>query len=152
MRRPAFAAAIVGLGALLFSGSAQACTCAKLPAQAAFRQADAAIAGRLMRVETVDRFSANYLYRVRRVYKTGPGLKGGETVWIRSGPNGASCGLPRDKKRWYGLFLGRNEDGWHGGLCGIRAPREIAAAAAGSRRGDDLAATGSGAAVPGCAS
>lgn len=139
LRRLPSAAAIVALGALVFAGSAQACSCAELSPRAALRQADGAIVGRLIRVDPVDRFAADYLYRVRRVYKRGPGLRAGGTVSIHSGVNGASCGLPVDEARWYGLFLGRSGDRWRGGLCGLATPREIAAATA-PQRGDDLAA------------
>jgi hypothetical protein len=130
--------AIVVLGALLFSSGAQACSCINLPPRAALRQADAAISGRLMRVGSVDRFGADYLYRIQRVYKAGPGLKAGATVSVRSGPNGASCGLPIDWDRRYGLFLSRSGDRWRGGLCALATPGEIAAAAASAQRGDNL--------------
>jgi hypothetical protein len=130
--------AIVVLGALLFSSGAQACSCVEMSPRAALRQADGAVSARLIRVDPVDRHGADYLYRVRRVYKKGPGLRPGEAVSVHSGINGASCGLPDDKVRWYGLFLSRREGQWSGGLCGMAAPREIAAAARGRHRGDDL--------------
>jgi hypothetical protein len=133
--------AIVVLGALLFSSGAQACSCLELAPRAALRQADAAVAARLIRVDPVDRYGADYLYRVRRVYKQGPGLRPGGTVSVHSGINGASCGLPDDKVRWYGLFLSRRGSQWSGGLCGIAAPGEIAAAARRLSRNDDLASS-----------
>ncbi|MET0306099.1 MAG: hypothetical protein ABW196_07705 [Solirubrobacterales bacterium] len=131
--------AIVVLGALLFSSAAQACTCLEMSPRAALRQADGAVSARLIQIDPVDRYGADYLYRVRRVYKPGPGLRAGETVSVHSGINGASCGLPDDNARWYGLFLSRREGQWSGGLCGIAPPREIAAAARALRRGDELA-------------
>jgi hypothetical protein len=151
VRRPAFAAAIVVLGALLFSSAAQACSCLEMSPRAALRQADGAVSARLIRVDPVDSYGADYLYRVRRVYKQGPGLRPGGTVTVRSGVNGASCGLPDERLRWYGLFLSRRGGRWSGGLCGIAAPREIAAAARGLHRGDDLTSSASGS-TPDCAS
>lgn len=151
MRRPAFAVAIVVLGALLFSSGAQACSCLEMSPRAALRQADGAVSARLIRVDPADRYGADYLYRVRRVYKKGPGLQSGETVTVHSGINGAGCGLPRDKVSWYGLFLARRGSQWSGGLCGIAAPREIAAAARALHQGDDVASS-TLAFTPDCAS
>ncbi len=151
VRRPVFAAAIVVLGALLFSSAAQACTCAKLAPRAALRQADAAVSARLIRMDPVDRYGADYLYRVRRVYKKGPGLRPGGTVSVHSGISGASCGLPDDRVRWYGLFLSRQGSQWRGGLCGITAPGEIATAARQLGRNDDLTSSVPGS-TPDCAS
>jgi hypothetical protein len=136
------AAAVVGLGALSFSSSAQACSCARMSPEAALRQADAAIVGRLIEVVPVDDYSAEYHYLVRRSYKRGTGIRAGGMVAVRSGRNGASCGLPSDESRWYGLFLNSNEGRWTGGLCGLVAPRRLAAAAAEVRRGDELTAGG----------
>lgn len=139
------------MSALVLATGAQACSCHELTPRAALRQADAAIAARLVRVEPVDRYGSDYLYRVRRIYKGAHGLQAGGTVSVRSGVNGASCGLPDDKDRWYGLFLSRSGNRWRGGLCGLAAPREIAAAAAEARRGDDLTAPATGAGLS-CAS
>lgn len=144
--------AIVSLGALLFSSGAQACSCLELSPRAALRQSDAAITGRLIRVDPVDRFGADYLYRVQRVYKAGPGLRAGGTVSIHSGVNGASCGLPADTARPYGLFISRSENRWRGSLCAITTPRDIAAAAGKVRRGDDLTAAAASSSSLGCAS
>lgn len=143
--------AIVVLGALLFSSGAQACSCLEMSPRAALRQADGAVSARLIRVDPADRYGADYLYRVRRVYKQGPGLRSGGTVTVHSGINGASCGLPDDKLRWYGLFLARRGSQWSGGLCGIAAPREVAAAARALNRGDDLTSLALGF-TPDCAS
>lgn len=138
MRRLALIAVIVGLGALLFSSSAQACSCMERTPREALREADAAIVGRLVRVVPTNAYSAEYRYLVRRAYKGGGGIQAGETISVRSGLNGASCGLPADKQRWYGLFLNRGGARWMGGLCGLVAPRQLSAAAAGLRHGDDL--------------
>jgi hypothetical protein len=137
--------AIVVLGALLFSSGAQACSCIERTPRQALREADAAIVGRLVEVVPANGYSATYNYLVRRVFKRGKGLRAGETVSVRSGLNGASCGLPVDEEHWYGLLLYRSEKRWTGGLCGLVAPRQLSAAAVALRKGDGLAtAAGSG--------
>lgn len=149
MRRPAFAVAIVVLGALLFSSGAQACSCIERTPRQALREADAAIVARLVEVVPANGYSAEYHYLVRRAYKGGKGIRAGETISVRSGLNGASCGFPRGEERWYGLFLYRSGNRWTGGLCGTVAPRQLSAAASALREGDDLA---SAAGSDGCAS
>lgn len=145
MRRPAFAAAIVVLGVLLFSSSAQACSCIERTPRQALREADAAVVARLVEVVPGNGYSAQYRYLVRRVYKGGRAVRAGKTVSVRSGVNGASCGFPVDEDRWYGLFLDRSGNRWTGGLCGLVAPRQLAAAASSSNRDDRAAgAAGSG--------
>lgn len=145
-RRFPIALAIVILGALCFSSGAQACSCVELAPRAALRQSDAAITGRLIRVEPVGRYGADYVYRIGRVYKRGPGLEAGGTVVVRSAVDGAACGLPDDRARWYGLFLGRSDGLWRGGLCGITTPRKLTAAAKAERRGDSVEASAAGSA------
>jgi hypothetical protein len=140
VRRPAFAVAIVVLGALLFSSGAQACSCIKRTPRQALREADAAVVARLVKVVPANSYSAQYHYLVRRAYKRGTGIQAGETISVRSGVNGASCGFPVDKDRWYGLFLYRSGNRWTGGLCGLVAPRQLSAAASALHKGDDLAA------------
>lgn len=121
--------AIVVLGALLFSSGAQACSCLERTPRQALREADAAVVARLVKVVPEKGYSAQYHYLVRRAYKGGKSVQAGETVVVRSGINGASCGFPADKERWYGLFLDRSENRWTGGLCGLVAPRQLSAAA-----------------------
>lgn len=144
MRRPAYAVAIVVLGALLCSSGAQACSCIERSPREALREADAALIGRLVKIVSINGYSAEYYYLVRRVYKGGKGIQAGETVSVRSGVNGASCGFPVDEDRLYGLFLHRSGNRWTGGLCGLIAPRQLSAAASALHKGDDLkAAAGS---------
>jgi len=112
-------AAIAILGALVFTGSAQACSCAPLPPGEAMQRADAAIAGRLVEVIPRGRVRAVYRYRVRRVYKPGAGLRRGQLVSVRSTRSSAACGLPTRKGRRYGLLLSRQRGGWTSGLCGL---------------------------------
>jgi hypothetical protein len=134
---------------------AQACSCIDRTPREALREADAAIVGRLVEVVPTNAYSAEYRYLVRRAYKGGRGIRAGETIAVRSGVNGASCGLPVDEERWYGLFLYRSGSGsgWSGGLCGLVASRQLSAAAAALRRGGDLTAPAASSAGPGgCAS
>jgi hypothetical protein len=137
------AAAIAGLGALAFAGSAQACSCAPLEPAAALQRSDAAIVARLVEVVPRDRLWADYRYRVQHVYKSGRGLVRGAVVTVRSARGGAACGLSRGIGRRYGLLLDevhvgpvrgakrepRGEYRWRGGICGVLAPRELRAAA-----------------------
>ena len=136
--------AIVVLGALLFSSGAQACSCIERPPRQALREADAAIVARLVKVVPANGYSAEYHYLVRRVYKRATGIQGGETIAVRSGIDGASCGFPVDEERWYGLFLSRSGKRWTGGLCGLVAPRQLSAAASALRKGDGQASVAGG--------
>jgi hypothetical protein len=119
LRRPLIAAAIAVLGALVFTGSAQACSCAPLPSGEAMRRADAAISGRLLEVVPRSRLQAVYRYRVRRVYKNGRGIRRGQIVSVRGARSSAACGLPRQTGRRYGLLLSWQRGGWSSGLCAL---------------------------------
>jgi hypothetical protein len=129
--RRLFGAAIVGLGLLVFAGSAQACSCARRSPGEALRAADAAIAGELLEVVPRDEYVADYRYEVMAVYKKGPGIRRGRTVIVRSGRDGAACGLPVGTGRRYGLLLGEEAGGgWVGGSCGVLEPGKLRLAAA----------------------
>jgi hypothetical protein len=119
VRRLSLASAIVVLGALVFTTGAQACSCAQMTPREAMRQADAAIAGRLVKVVPRSRSQAEYRYRVQRVYKRGPGIRRGQVISVFSARHSASCGLPERTGRRYGLALARLEGHWVGGLCGL---------------------------------
>lgn len=129
MRRLSHAAAIVALGALVLAGSAQACSCAQMAPGEAIRRADAAIVGELVEVVPRGSLRADYLYRVQRVYKRGPGISREATVSVRSVADSAGCGLPHRTGRRYGLLLVRGEGRWTGGLCGVLKPRLLDSAA-----------------------
>ena len=134
--RRLFVAAIVGLGLLVLTGSAQACSCAPMPAKAAVRQADAALVGKLLKVVPRDRSQADYRYRVQRVYKDGGDLVRGEVISVRSARAAAACSLPGGLGRSYGLLLrtgSANAGGarWWSGRCGVLAPKELQAVASG---------------------
>lgn len=137
MRRLSIAAAIVVLGALVFAGGAQACSCVNRAPQEALRDADAAVVAQVVEVVPRDDYSADYRLWVHRVFK-GRSLRRGMTITVRSASSGAACGLPQAGGHRYGMFLGRGEDGWRGSLCGLFAPRELVAAGSGARRNSDL--------------
>jgi hypothetical protein len=124
LRRRAIAV-VVSLGALVFAGSAQACSCARPAPAQAMRQADAAIAGELLEVVPRGRVSADYRYRVQRVYKRWAGLRRGSVISVRSARQAAACGLPRRTGRRYGLLLTRGRGHWIGGVCGMFRPRPL---------------------------
>jgi hypothetical protein len=139
-------AAIVGLGALAFAGSAQACSCAPPAPREALQQADAALVGRLVKVVPRSPSRADYRYRVERVYRGGGEIGGGDVISVRSARSAAACALPRRLDRRYGLFLIRRLGHWTAGACSTIAPRRLWLAA---ERGG---AASSSAPPPGCAS
>lgn len=134
MRRLAVAA-IVGLGALVFTGSAQACSCAPRGPVDALSRSDAAVVARLVKVIPRGRQRADYRYRVRRVYRGARMIEGGEVISVRSARRASACGLPRRQPHAIGLFLVRDEEQrWTAGICSTIAPRRLSQAA---RRGYD---------------
>jgi hypothetical protein len=146
--RRLFAAAIVGLGLLASAGSAQACSCAPLPAGKALRQADAAFVGRLLKVAPRSAGQADFRYLVQRVYKSGRGLSRGAVVSVRGPRGGAACGLPEGRGRSYGLLLRAGEAGagvrWWSGRCGVLAPQDLRRVAKGrAARASSLASCAS---------
>lgn len=122
-RRLPIAAAIVVLGALVFTGSAQACSCVRIAPAEAMKRADAAIVGKLVKVVPRGKVKAEYRYRVQRVYKRGAGIRRGKTISVRSARQSSACGLPRAPGRRYGLLLARDGSRWTSGLCGVFRPR-----------------------------
>ena len=117
---------VVGLGALVFTAGAQACSCAHQGPLEALRDSDAAIVGRLVKVVPRDDASADYRYRVRRVYRGARMLERGETISVRSARQAAACGLPPRQPRPVGLFLRRDPQGrWTAGICSTIAPRRL---------------------------
>jgi hypothetical protein len=111
--------AVVALGALVFAGSAQACSCVPMAHREAMRVADAAIAGRLLKVTPQGEGRAIYRYRVQRVYKGDAGIARGRTLAVHSSQGSAACGLPTELGRRYGLLLARTELGWSSGACAL---------------------------------
>jgi hypothetical protein len=112
-------AAVVVLGALVFATGTQACSCTRVPRDEAIRQADAAIAGELVKVVPQNRQRAAFRYRVQRVYKGGHGIRVGDVVSVRSARDSAACGLPTRTGRRYGLALSWSDGGWTSGACAL---------------------------------
>jgi hypothetical protein len=124
LRRLSVAAAVVGLGALVFTAGAQACSCAPRGPVEALKHSDAAIVAQLVKVIPRGRLHADYRYRIRRVYRGARVLERGDVIAVRSARRASACGLPRNRERAIGLFLLRDERGhWTAGLCGTIAPR-----------------------------
>lgn len=133
-RRLLLVGLVTVLGALTAAGSAHACSCAQLAPRDALRQADAAIAGELLRVLPRKGGVADFRYEVQRVYKSVRRI--GTIVSVRSSTQSAACGLPARTGRRYGLLLDRAAGRWRGGLCGVIAPRRLRAAASQMPRKD----------------
>lgn len=143
-------AAVVGLGALVFTGSAQACSCARQAPADALSHSDAAIVASLVKVVPRGPQRADFRYRVHRVYRGARMIERDETISVRSARSAAACGLPRRQPHAIGLFLARDENGhWTAGICSTIAPRRLAAAA---RRGYDRGAGAGSPAQSSCAS
>lgn len=83
------------------------------------QQADAALAGRLLKVLPRNDQRAVYRYRVQRVYKSGGGIEPGIVISVNSARGSAACGLPTDIGRRYGLLLLHTERGWASGACAL---------------------------------
>jgi hypothetical protein len=132
-------AAVVGLGALVFTGSAQACSCAPPAPAQALRQSDAAVVGEFVKVVPRGRLWADYRYRVRRVYRAHRGIERGETISVRSTRGAATCALPRRLGGAIGLFLTLRQSRWTAGMCSTIAPRRLRAVTAGGGARDGQA-------------
>jgi hypothetical protein len=85
----------------------------------AMRRADAAIAGRLVKVVPQGGARAIYRYRIQRVYKSAIGIRRGRTISVSSARDSAACGLPTHTERRYELLLSWSEEGWTSGACGL---------------------------------
>jgi hypothetical protein len=129
VRRLLLAAAPAFLGALVFAGSAEACSCAPIAPREALERADAAIVGRLVAIVPRGDLRADYRYKVQRVYRGGGRIKRGRVIAVRSASRPSACALPRRIGRSYGLFLVWGEGRWTGGVCGVVEPRRLRAAA-----------------------
>ena len=122
-------AAFALLCALVFAGSAQACSCApQAPAQS-LRESDAAVVGRLVNVIPHGKLHADYRYEVRHVYRGAESIEAGRMLTVRSGRKAAACALPRRLDHVYGLFLAEDRGRWFGGICGVVEPRRLRHAA-----------------------
>ena len=125
---------LVVLAMLAFAASATACSCApQAPAQS-LREADGAIAGRLVKVLPHGALHAVYRYEVRHVYKGGGSIEAGKMLDVHGSRRAAACALPRRTGRSYGLFLFQRQGRWFGGICGVISPRRLRLAAANQPR------------------
>ena len=144
MRRLAVAAVALGLP-LLSADAAVACSCVPPDEPRLLRESDGAFVGRLVAVRGVGSGpKADFIYRVRRVYKRGPGLRRGRKVSVRSMRSDATCGLQSQKGELYALFLQRRNDRWHSNLCLTTTPRRMRRAAEGASAGGAASPGGAG--------
>ena len=103
----AFAAALLG------ADSAQACTCVALPPEEMLDRADGAVVARHLAVRPIEgSVEVDFVYRVGRVYKHGPGLRRGRRIAVRTMNSDAVCGLSPSIGRLTGLFLYRRDGRW----------------------------------------
>jgi hypothetical protein len=134
MRRLAILA--VALAApLLAADTAMACSCVPLKPREQLKASDAAFIGRLVAVREVDPPAEgepigtgdpmDYVYRVGRIYKDGPGINRGRRVRVRSVRDEATCGLPDQVGELIGLFAQRQNRRWHGNLCLTTSARKM---------------------------
>ena len=122
MRWLALAAIVLG-ASLLSADAAMACSCVPPNERKLLAESDGAFVGRLVAVGSGD--PTDYIYRVRRVYKHGPGLRRGRRVRVRSVRSEATCGLQSTKGQLYALFLQRRNHRWHSNLCLTTTPRRM---------------------------
>ena len=142
MRRGLTLAAVAVAACLLGADSASACSCVPPNPPKLLKQSDGAFIGRLVAIREVDPPAegapissgdpVDYVYRVGRVFKRGPGLRRGRRVKVRSPRDSATCGLPDGRGRLYGLFVQRHNRRWHGNLCQVVTPAQMRHAAEGS--------------------
>ena len=142
MRRGLVVTAVAIGVSLLGADAAMACSCVPPNEREYLKELDGAFVGRLVAVRVVDpppqgegissADATDYIYRVRRVYKHGPGLRRGHRVRVRSVRDEATCGLPARRGRIYALFLQRRNHRWHSNLCLTTTPRRMRRAAEGS--------------------
>jgi len=141
IRRLTVAAIALGIP-LVGAGPALACSCVPLNVREELKSADGAFVGRLVAVREVDPPAegqpissadpVDYVYRVGRVYKRGPGLRRGNRVRVRSARGGASCGLPDVIGGLIGILAERRNRRWHSGLCLTTTPRRLRHVAGGT--------------------
>lgn len=85
----------------------------------AIQRADAAIAGRLLKVVPRANLRAVYRYRVQRVYKKGSGIRRGRVISVHGARDSAACGLPTRTGHRYELALSWSEGVWTSGACAL---------------------------------
>jgi len=132
--RALLAAALAGLAILVAPAAARACSCIAIAPETRFEQSHGAVIARLDAVVPRGPSLANFRYEVREVFKARRRLHRGQTLVIRSVRGSASCGLPEDEGRRYGLFLRRSDRGWQAGLCDVTSPQTMREVGAQNRR------------------
>jgi hypothetical protein len=140
-RRLAILAVALGVP-LLTADAALACSCLAEPDRDKLEAADAAFVGRLVEVREVHPPAegevtssgdpVDYIYRVGRVYKDGPGINRGRRVRVRSARDAGACGLDDRIGRLVGLFAYRRHHRWHSNSCLTTTPRRLRRAAGGA--------------------
>jgi hypothetical protein len=134
---------------LVFAGSAHACSCAPTAPAESLAESDAAIVGNLLAVEARSPSQAAYRYRVLRVYRGAKRIRSGSVLTVLSPRGSASCALPKQLGKHYGLFLLGSGGRWASGLCGVISPRRLWSA---TRKPGGGQATSSAGGFAGCAS
>ncbi len=153
MRQLAVAAVALGVP-LLSADAAMACSCVPPDEPRLLKESDGAFVGRLVAVRVVDPPAqgepissgepTDFVYRVRRVYNRGPGLRRGRRVRVRSVRSEVTCGLQHQKGQLYGLFVMRRNHRWHSNLCLTTTPRRMRQAAEGASAGGAASPGGAG--------
>ena len=133
-RRLAIAAVALGIP-LLGADAAMACSCVPLKPRKQLKASDAAFIGRLIEVHEVNPpvegagistgDPVDYVYRVGRIYKDGPGINRRRRVRVRSVRGEATCGLPNRIGKLIGLFVQDRNHRWHGNLCLTMTARKM---------------------------
>jgi hypothetical protein len=135
---------------------AHACSCAFADEADRFEGSDAAVVMRLTEVEPVGEGSsarlfgitattADYHYRITRVFKGPRRLDEGDRLVIRSSTSDASCGLPTREGR-YAMYLFRHRKRLTANLCTLTNRKAMANAA--EEVGAQRPASGSSAGCP----
>jgi hypothetical protein len=114
----------IGLGA---TEQAAACSCAGIREPLSLRGEDAAVTVRLLEVEpdpSPGHFDNVYVYKVRRVFKGRHqyDLHRGTRLRVRSALGSATCGLPRNRRKLYGLILDEGRRGLSASVCTVVDP------------------------------
>jgi hypothetical protein len=108
---------LLGLVVALFAAeTAEACTCVYVPPKPQLEHADGAAVLRLVAIRERSTTERELVYRVGRVVKSGPGLRRGRRIAIRSSTV-APCGPIEQVGHLTGLFLQREHDRWTANAC-----------------------------------
>jgi hypothetical protein len=92
-------------------------------------QADAAVFGKVVRVNAFSIYGVSYRLRVKRDYKDNLGRH----VLVLTAGESAACGLVLRKGDRVGLLLKRSAGSWDGYSCGVRSRRFLRRGAAGAK-------------------